>query len=298
VEVRPAIAVIINPVSGGARPDDARTRAELAVRVVEAHGDRCEPFVTERPGHAKQLAKAAAGRGVRLVLAWGGDGTINEVASALAFGDVPMGIVPAGSGNGLATELGADRRADRAMADALRAEPRPIDVGELEGRLFVNVAGVGIDAYVAAQFNAPGNRRRGFLAYARITGRALITYAPAQYRIAADSGTIEARAVMVTVANSAQFGNNARIAPLARVDDGLLDVVVVAEESRVRTLRQLPRLFNGTMAQAPGCSMLRVRRATIECDQPMTFHVDGEPVAAGTCLKARVHPGALLVATK
>jgi diacylglycerol kinase (ATP) len=298
VEVRPAVAVIINPISGGARPGAAGARAALAVRVAETHGDRCEAFVTERPGHARQLAKAAAGRGVRLVLAWGGDGTINEVASALAFGEVPMGIVPAGSGNGLATELGIDRRPERAIADALRAQPRTMDVGELDGRLFVNVAGVGIDAYVAAQFNAPGNRRRGLLAYARIAGRALVGYVPSRYRIVSDAGCVEARAVLVSIANSAQFGNNARIAPCARVDDGLLDVVVVAETSRLRTIRYLPRLFTGTVARVPGCSTLQIRRATIESDGPMTYHVDGEPVAGGTSLRARVHPGALTIAVK
>src|SRR3954471_23824415 len=100
-----SVAVIINPISGGARPGAARRRAQTARDEVERHGDAAEVFVTERQGHARQLAKAAAARGVRLVLAWGGDGTINEVASALAFQDVPLGIVPAGSGNGLAMEL-------------------------------------------------------------------------------------------------------------------------------------------------------------------------------------------------
>jgi YegS/Rv2252/BmrU family lipid kinase len=290
------VSVIINPISGGAAPDVARTRAQLALSAVERSGDRADVFITERAGHARELAKAAVRRGARLVLAWGGDGTINEVASALAFDDVPLGIVPSGSGNGLARELGIDRRAEAAIAAALQASPRRIDLGEIGGRLFVNVAGVGIDAYVAHQFNDTGNVRRGLLAYARITGRALFAYAPARYRIAMDEGTIETHAVVLTIANGTQYGNNARIAPNASLDDGLLDLVVVEESSRLRTLVNVPRLFNGTAERVPGCTIRRIREAAIESAEPMTFHVDGEPVIGGTSLKVRVHPGALWIA--
>ncbi|HEV3059899.1 MAG TPA: diacylglycerol kinase family protein [Vicinamibacterales bacterium] len=293
-----SVAIIINPISGGARPGAARVRAQIALSAVDRHGDRAEVFVTERPGHARALAKAAARRGVRLVLAWGGDGTVNEIASALAFDSVPLGIIPSGSGNGLARELGISRRPDRAIAAALAAAPRAIDLGELDGRLFVNVAGIGIDAYVAAQFNGGGNLRRGLIGYARITGRALFSYAPQAYRIASDHARFDTRAVVVTIANGAQYGNNARIAPDARVDDGLLDLVVVEERSRWETLRHVPKLFNGQAARVPGYRTTRIRRATIESDDPMPFHVDGEPVQGGTSLKVRVHPGALLVAAR
>ena len=304
-----SVAIIINPISGGAPPGAARTRAELALAATERHGDRAEVFVTERTGHARELAKAAVRRGVRLVLVWGGDGTVNEVASALAFDDVPLGFVPAGSGNGLATELGISRRPEHAIAAALAAEPRPIDVGEIGGRLFVNVAGVGIDAYVAAQFNHEANTKRGLLGYVRISGRALLTYTPQSYRINVgraytsegndfsrpSEATLSVQAVIVTIANGPQFGNNARIAPGARFDDGFLDLVVVEETSRLQTLRHVPKLFSGRAERVPGYSAMRIRRAAIECDRAMTFHVDGEPVQGGSCLNVRVHPGALLV---
>jgi diacylglycerol kinase (ATP) len=293
-----SVAIIINPVSGGARPDTVRARVQLALEVVEAHGDRPEVFVSEQIGHARELAKSAAARGMRLVLAWGGDGTINEVASALAFDEVPLGIVPAGSGNGLARELGVSPRPQQAIAEALRAEPRAIDVGEIDGRLFVNVAGIGVDAYVASQFNAAGNRRRGLLGYAVITARALTTYVPRRYRITSERDQVEVRAVLVTIANSAQFGNGARIAPGARIDDGLLDLVVIAERSRWATLRQVPRLFNGTIERIRGCTRSRIRGVTIEADEPMTFHVDGEPIHGGTRLRARVHPAALRICSR
>jgi YegS/Rv2252/BmrU family lipid kinase len=288
--------IIINPISGGARPGVARDRAALARAVLEARGEAVEVFVTEAVGHGREIARAAVRQGARLVIAWGGDGTINEVASALAFGDVPLGIVRAGSGNGLARELGVDSQPGAAIANALAATPRPMDVGEIEGRLFVNIAGIGVDAFVASQFSLA--RRRGFLGYVAITASALLGYVPTDYRITTDGTTIDARAILVTIANSAQFGNGARIAPGASVDDGLLDLVVVQERWRLATISQLPRLFNGTVDRIRGCTIRKIREVTIEAERPMTFHVDGEPVVGGTRLNARVHPGALRVAVR
>ena len=288
--------IIINPISGGASPRAARARALLARAVVDAHGDPVEVLLTEGVGHARELAASAVRRGARLVFAWGGDGTINEIASALAFDDVPLGIIPAGSGNGLARELGVHPRAERAIADALQAAPRPMDMGEIDGHLFANMAGVGFDAHIASRFATA--TRRGFVGYAGIAARALTGYAPQRYRITTGGVETEHRAILVTIANSAQFGNNARIAPGARVDDGELDLVVVEERSRLATVCQMPRLFNGTVSRAPGCTIRRIREVTIESGQPMTFHVDGEPVAGGTLLRARVHPGALRIAVR
>jgi diacylglycerol kinase (ATP) len=302
--LRVSTTIIINPISGGARPRAAQARADLARQVVAAHGRAADIQVTERVGHGRELAAAAVARGARLVLAWGGDGTINEVASALAFGDVVLGIIPAGSGNGLARELGVDTRAERAIADALHAAPRSMDMGEIgspatalrAGHLFANIAGVGFDAHIAAQFATA--TRRGFLGYAGITARALTGYVPQRYRLTVDGVEATHRAILVTIANSAQFGNNARIAPGARVDDGELDLVVLEEASRLATLRQMPRLFDGTVGQARGCHIRRIREVTIEAEQPMAYHVDGEPVAGGTRLIARVHPAALRIAVR
>jgi len=125
--------------------------------------------------------------------------------------------------------------------------------------------------------------------------QALFSYTPVHYWITTPDERFEVRALLVVVANGVQYGNNARIAPAARLDDGALDLVVVEEQSRWRTLLQTPRLFNGTIAGAPGCSIRQVREATIACAEPMVFHVDGEPIQGGTELSARVHPGALKI---
>src|SRR5689334_4477975 len=135
----PSVAVIINPISGtGRRPDEARRRAELAASLLDARGLDAEIFVTERPKHAHELARAAVAHGASMCIAWGGDGTINEVASALAFGPVTLAIIPSGSGNGLARELAIPLRPAEAFDVALNGREQLIDAGEIEGRLFFN----------------------------------------------------------------------------------------------------------------------------------------------------------------
>jgi diacylglycerol kinase (ATP) len=287
--------VIINPIAGGGTLSGAERNARLAQSIIDGFQIHGDVFVTAHVGHARELARAAVGRGADLVMAWGGDGTINEVMSALVGSNAALGIVPAGSGNGLARELGIDTRPRHAIADALHAPPRPIDVGEIDGRYFVNIAGIGFDAHIASHFATA--RRRGFLGYAGITARALSSYVPLHYRVGIpDLPLQQVRAVLLTIANSAQFGNGALIAPGARVDDGELDLVVFEERSRLRTVWALPRLFNGTVNRVAGCSITRIRDVCIEADVPLTYHLDGEPVVGGTSLRARVHPGALRVA--
>jgi diacylglycerol kinase family enzyme len=171
-----------------------------------------------------------------------------------------------------------------------------MDLGEIDGHLFANMAGVGFDAHIAAEFATA--TRRGFIGYAGITARALRTYQPLHYRVTTGGVETAHRAILVTIANSAQFGNNARIAPGAKVDDGELDLVVMEEQSRFATVCSLPRLFNGTVERSKGCTIRRIREATIESDQPMRYHVDGEPVQGGVTLRVRIHPGALLVAVR
>ena len=124
--------------------------------------------MTHRRGHGRELAQAAVARGVDLIAAWGGDGTVNEVGSALAFTDIPLAIIPSGSGNGLARELGISRHPARALEDAVGGMTRRIDVGEIAGRLFINIAGCGFDAHIAREF-AMHAGRRGPTRYAWLT---------------------------------------------------------------------------------------------------------------------------------
>lgn len=294
------ITLIINPISGRAQLRDVPHRLELARTALAAAPEEARIVVSERRGHVRELAAAALSGGSRMVMIWGGDGSMNEAGSALLGKGIPLAIIPAGSGNGLARELGIPLRPAAAIAAALRGTPRVIDAGELGGRPFFNVAGVGFDARIASRFDrAP---RRGLATYVRVSARELFTYRAVSYRIhCGDAGggpTLSEsahRALLVTVANSPQFGNGARIAPLAKLDDGRLDLVVFEEVSRFATICAVPRLFRGGIERVRGMSSRQIEHGRIESDAPMAFHVDGEPVEGGATLEIRVLPRALTV---
>ena len=265
----------------------------MARQCCAAAGLSREAAFTERPGHGRELAADLAGRGFSPVVACGGDGTVNEVASALMHGDTVLGIVPGGSGNGLARELGISLRPEAAVATALHGRDRIIDMGELGGRPFVNLAGVGLPASVAELFARLAGR--GLAGYVKATARQLVRYRGRRYTLATDRRTLEQRALLVEVANGRQYGNGAVIAPCARLDDGLLDLVSVDPIGPARAVWGLWRLFNGTVDRHPYVHCSRVGGVTISADRPLRFHVDGEAVQGGCSLSATVHPGALRV---
>ncbi len=290
-----SVAIIINPKSGPSGPEKGRQRAELAAAILARAGESGDVLVTTGRGHARDLSAAAVKRGARLVVAWGGDGTINEVASSLVYGPVALGIVRSGSGNSLARELGVSARPARALLDAMAASPRTIDAGEIDGHLFFCVAGIGFDEHIATCFEHDTSGRRGFGTYVRIALRDLLGYQPQPCKV---GDRVLTRAMLVTIANAAQFGNGARIAPRARLDDGLLDLVTFDECSRMATLLAVPRLFLGGLDRVAGVTMTKVERVTIEGDRRIRFHVDGEPKEGGTRIDVRVLPAALRVAVR
>ena len=203
-------------------------------------------------------------------------------------------MVPAGSGNGLAHGLGLPVRPADALETALDGAARTIDVGELAGRRFFNVAGVGFDAAVAARFNRTG-RARGLLAYVQSVAPRFLSYEAVPCLLEADDERLALSVLMVTIANCREFGSHAVIAPRARPDDGLLDLVVIPDRSPVDRLGLVPHVFAGTLDRVDGVLMRRVARVRIACDRPLPFHVDGEPHEGAPVLEARVFPGALTV---
>ena len=292
--VRSPVAFIINPVAGSSRRGSGPADLIDAIRRrCAAAGADHEVAFTERPGHGRELAAALAGRGFSPVVAWGGDGTVNEVASALMRGDAVLGIVPAGSGNGLARELGISLRPGEAIETALRGRDRVIDVGELAGRPFVNLAGVGLPASVADLFARLAGR--GLAGYVLATARRLVRYRSRRYTLVTEGRAVERRALLIEVANGRQYGNGAVIAPRARLDDGLLDLVSVDPISLARAAWGLWRLFNGTVDRHRYVHCSRVAGMTISAERPLRFHVDGEAVQGGCTLSATIHPKALRV---
>ena len=287
------VAVLINPRAGvrGRRAVGARTA--LARDVLRARGVDGQVLVADGRGRGREAARALVAQGVDTVVVWGGDGTINEVASELVSRDVALGIVPSGSGNGLARELGLDRDPRRALEVALCGAVRRIDAGVLGGRLFFNVAGVGFDAHLAAAFNA--GPRRGLGGYVKVVLREVATYVPARYRVTAGDVASEREALFVAVANTRQYGSHALIAPRARPDDGLLELVVVPALSVPAILWQAPRLFTGTLQRLKGVQTCSVSAGAIAAAAPLAFHVDGEVVSGSQSLTVGVRERALAV---
>jgi len=290
------VAVIINPISGaGRRRDLARVRAEQAAALVEKRRLNAEVFVTERPGHARELAQAGLRRGVTTFVAWGGDGTVNEVGSALVGSDATLAIVPSGSGNGLASELGIPLEPVGAFQVVFEGRSRVIDAGELDGHLFFNIAGIGLDARVAHRFAQGGLERRGFVRYLELAAREIASFTPHEYTVTVDGRVLNVRPLLIAIANARQYGNGALIAPEALLDDGKLDLVVVGYLPAWRVLMHAPKLFAGTVAQVPGVSITKTTTLGITSDVPLVYHVDGEPHVGGQCVNARIHTRALRV---
>ena len=286
--------IIINPVAGSGYRRRTEARVALAHDVLHRCGIEGDVFVTTHRGHARELSRSCVDRGVDTVVAWGGDGTVNEVASELVFRSPALGVVPGGSGNGLARELGLPQRDPTlSLMTALQGEPRVIDAGELGGRLFFNVAGVGLDAHLAAVFNS--STSRGLRGYLVSTVREMLAYEPSYYILRASDVAISQTALTVALANTRQYGANVQIAPLARPDDGLLELVVLPPLSPLVALWHARRLLTGTVHEVPGVTMQSVRAVDIASDSLPGFHVDGEVFQGRETLSAKVHPGALRV---
>ena len=291
------VAAIVNPISGaGMDPSVAGKRVALLRSELERR--QLEPSITltERAGHARELAAAAVDARADLVIVWGGDGTVNEVGCALLGSQTVMGLVPAGSGNGLAAALGVPREPRAAVARILDGATRAIDAGVLAGRPFLNVAGIGFDARVAAMFNQRARGSRGRWPYVSIAVREGCRYCGREYELELDGEQRRLRAFLMVFANGREFGMGARIAPGALLDDGLLDATIVEERGIIARFWHARHLAFGTVERAPRVHVRPVRRAVVRADGPIEFHVDGEPGIAEGPVEVMVLPGALRVA--
>ena len=272
------VGIVINPAAGPSwrRMTIAQVEAYTHA-VIDHHAADAWIAYSKGPGHAHDLALEAVAAGAHVVVAWGGDGTVNEVASAVLYGRAVLGIVPVGSGNGLARELEIPGNPHDALSVALAGEERSLDVGDVNGRPFFNVAGIGFDAHVAERFANARVPVRGLATYAATTLAELFRYAPRHCTVRSGEAVLEdGRALLVTVANTRQWGNGARVAPRARVDDERLDLVFVGARHPLVVAANLWRLFWGDISDMGGVGHHLVERATIHADPAAPVHVDGE----------------------
>jgi diacylglycerol kinase (ATP) len=280
---------IFNPHSGSNRRNPyLRDRAADFIR---QHGWDASVVATERPRHATDLARQAVAEGCTLVVAIGGDGTMNEVASALADTPACFGLIPCGSGNGLGRHLGVHLK--NAFQTLLDGQPLAIDTGMVNRDPFFCVAGTGFEALIASRFASLTSR--GFSGYLRTSADAWRSYRPETYTLHHAGGRDQVEAFTLAISNSSQYGNNALIAPGASVSDGILNITAVP---RVRLFNAVPllwRLFNGSLYRTASVRRWSGDRFVLERAKPGWIHTDGEPRAEVSRLEITVRPRSLRI---
>ncbi len=277
---------IVNPRSGRA------LRALAAVRTFAATRD-AQVVLTERPLHAGELAATAVADGCELIVAVGGDGTMNEIASVLVGTPAILGLIPCGSGDGLGRHLRIHGSTTRALHILETGQPRLIDSGLADGHPFFTAAGLGFEADIAEKFNRL--EHRGFLRYLLTSARAFHHWRPQRYIVTHEHGRDELTAFTLAVANSDQYGNNARIAPHARTDDGALDLCAIPPVGYFNAAPLVARLFSGTVDRAHGVVSRRGARFTIERPAAGPLHTDGELHDAGAVVEFSIRPASLRI---
>jgi YegS/Rv2252/BmrU family lipid kinase len=284
------VRAILNPRAGV-----AASRTREAVERGRPSWTDYAVYLTREAGHASALAREAVTAGADLVLAVGGDGTANEVAQGLLGSPAALGIVPAGSGNGLARALRIPLRPEPALAALESGARRRMDVGFLNGRLFLNVAGVGFDAAVGQAFHERGRRggRRGILGYLRMSLAELRAYRAPRLTIEVAPERLELAAFVTTFANGPQYGSGAVINPGGKLDDGRLEVVVFEDGPRWRTIVAAPRLFLGGLERSRGYRRLAGTAATVTAAGPAAVHCDGDPAGAVERITVELRPRVL-----
>ncbi|GEM66429.1 hypothetical protein SMI01S_00350 [Sphingobacterium mizutaii NBRC 14946 = DSM 11724] len=284
------ILFVINPVSGGKKKT---TFNKQVLEVLDLN--RFDPTfkITNHANHAYELAKSAIDEQYDAVIAVGGDGTINEIGTALVGSDIPLGIVPEGSGNGLALYLGIPMNESAALRRINRFESVGIDCGKIGERCFFNIAGIGFDASVSDRFAS--ETFRGPVGYLRTIINVISKYKPKKYILDIDGKVYEREAFMISVANSPQYGNNAYIAPNASINDGVLDVCIVHKFPLYTLPMMIFHLFNKTADQSEYVEIIPGKKICIEQEGKAPLHLDGEPMDLGNKIDIEVQGNALKI---
>lgn len=276
------IIFIINPISGTGKKEVV----EAAIReYLDSERFDCQIRYTEYAGHAEIIAREEAVAGTDIVVAVGGDGTVNEVARALVHTKTALGIVPCGSGNGFARHLRIPMDPVEAVKLLNENEVNTLDYGTINGHVFVCTCGVGFDAFISMKFAEAG--KRGFATYIEKTLQDGLKYKPEVYHLEIEGETgesIEQEAFLIACANASQYGNNAYIAPEASTRDGLLDVTILTPFSPIEAPQIVVQMFNRQLTKNSHVLMYRTKHVRIRRSSEGPAHVDGDPMVMGDTL--------------
>lgn len=247
-----------------------------------------EIAITQYAGHASEIATKAKDDGVDVVVAVGGDGTVNEVARAIVHSNTALGIIPCGSGNGLARHLLLPLNVRKAIEVINRCEVRQLDYGIINDYPFFCTCGMGFDAFVSMKFAEAG--KRGPITYVENVLREGLKYKPETYTIEDENGTIQYKAFLISCANASQYGNNAYIAPQASMSDGLMDVIIMEPFDVFEAPQISIEMFSKTLDKNSKIKTFRTRHLHIHRDKPGVIHYDGDPVMTGADIDIELKP--------
>ena len=284
------IVFVVNPISG--------TQSKKAIlKWIDERMDRSiydySIVKTEYAGHATQIAASAVENKVDVVVAIGGDGTINEIARSLVHSETALGIIPCGSGNGLARHLRIPMEPKAAIDIINQGNRLCIDYGKINNIPFFCTCGVGFDAFVSLKFADSG--KRGLLTYLENTLHESLTYKPETYEIENEEGTMKYKAFLIACGNASQYGNNAYITPQASLTDGLMDITIM-EPFTVLDVPSLSfQLFNKTIDQNSRIKTMRAKKIKIHRASEGVMHFDGDPLMVGKELEVEIIPSGLHV---
>jgi YegS/Rv2252/BmrU family lipid kinase len=277
------ITFIVNPASGRSLPGDIKNRI---LRVLDTKKFEPEILFSSEPGEATAIASERQTMGNRIIVAVGGDGTVNEIAKSLINTDTLLAIVPAGSGNGLARHLGIPTSLEKAVRIINRMKWKEIDYATVNGQPYFCTSGVGFDARIGNLFAK--NSKRGFIAYVKIILKEFFRYRPEKYSIELNGEQIVREAFLITVANGSQYGNNAYIAPDAQVEDGLLNFCIVSKFPGFRVWELGIRMVIKKLPSSKYYEVFKVKHAKISSLSQSYMHFDGEPGGKGNKFEYQV----------
>lgn len=286
------VQAIINPISG---VGSKRKIPRLIEQMCKENNDDVAISFTEYVGHASILTKEAINSGAECILAVGGDGTVNEIAQAMLHTETVLGIVPKGSGNGLARELHIPMDVRRALSVIRERHITTIDCCRANDRVFFCTCGVGFDAAVSQKF--AHEKRRGSLTYIKNTVEEYLSYHPEQYELIIDGQQIHEKAFLVACANASQYGNNAYIAPHANIQDGEMDLTILSPFLPIDIAPLAIQLFARKIDRNSKIKTMKAKQVSIIRSKPGVMHLDGEPVMADSRIDVSVMPHVLKVYT-
>lgn len=283
------ICFIVNPISGVGRH-------KVVEKLIDQHLNRTlfdyEIVYTKAAKHATELAKQAVSRNFNIVVAVGGDGSVNEVARGLIGSTTAMAIMPAGSGNGFARHMKIPLDLKKAMNIINDAKEASIDTIQLNNETFINVAGVGFDAHIGWEFAKFG--KRGFSSYLKVIIREFPKFKVQNYELIINGIPLHRKAFLISFANGSQWGNNAHIAPLADVADGLMDIAILKNFSFWNVISIGYKLFRKTIHLSPHLETIKTKEVLVKQTNTIA-HIDGEPIEVGHSISIKVNPLSLRV---